>query len=140
MFLERAKMDEYIKDFLSKLIAARMEGGEDLECATAFVAKKTGMALWQLNAEAGLLDSSEDEEEEVENEPIYTSEHMNTTELLEMIQGYISNRTLDPSAGIIVEVWHDDETAEHYPLTMASGSIETQRLTLYARGDDPERN
>jgi hypothetical protein len=66
--------------------------------------------------------------------------YMTVSELLELIDQYKEDGCLDLDTEIIVEVFHDDDTSESYPCTMATGHVEYKNLTLFARGDDPERN
>jgi hypothetical protein len=65
---------------------------------------------------------------------------MTIRELLELVKEYNDKDILDNDTEIFVEVFHDDDTTEVYPLTMASCHTVDGYLTLHAQGDFAERN
>lgn len=66
-------------------------------------------------------------------------EGLTARKLLGLIAHYALEGATEPDAPVQVEVWHEDDTGETYPATMVSGHVTQKTLTIYARGDDPEK-
>jgi hypothetical protein len=63
---------------------------------------------------------------------------MTLREMLELINEYIDDESVDPDTEVEVAVWHEDETAEMFPATMVSGHVTEKNLTIWAQGDEDE--